>query len=233
MNTHFPSLDFDLGEDIEMLREAVYQFARAEIAPRAAQIDRDNMFPEDLWMKMGDLGLLGITVEEEYGGSNLGYLAHCVAMEEISRASGSVGLSYGAHSNLCVNQIRKNGSEEQKQKYLPRLCSGEHVGALAMSEPNAGSDVVSMGLKADRDGDDYVLNGSKMWITTRRRFRGHHGIHCRTRNRGLPPGRETRQARDAWLEYLPPVLRGRPRARGQYPGHGKRGSARADVRPRL
>jgi isovaleryl-CoA dehydrogenase len=165
MNTHFPSLDFDLGEDIEMLREAVYQFARAEIAPRAAQIDRDNLFPEDLWMKMGDLGLLGITVEEEYGGSNLGYLAHCVAMEEISRASGAVGLSYGAHSNLCVNQIRKNGTEEQKHKYLPKLCSGEHVGALAMSEPNAGSDVVSMGLKAVRDGDDFVLNGSKMWIT--------------------------------------------------------------------
>ncbi|MCU0989931.1 MAG: isovaleryl-CoA dehydrogenase [Xanthomonadales bacterium] len=165
MNTHFPSLDFNLGEDIEMLREAVYQFARAEIAPRAAQIDRDNLFPEDLWTKMGELGLLGITVEEEYGGSHLGYLAHCVAMEEISRASGAVGLSYGAHSNLCVNQIRKNGSEAQKRRYLPRLCSGEHVGALAMSEPNAGSDVVSMGLRADRDGDDYVLNGSKMWIT--------------------------------------------------------------------
>jgi isovaleryl-CoA dehydrogenase len=165
MNTHFPSLDFNLGEDIEMLREAVYQFARAEIAPRAAQIDRDNLFPVDLWAKMGDLGLLGITVEEEYGGSHLGYLAHCVAMEEISRASGAVGLSYGAHSNLCVNQIRKNGSEAQKRKYLPKLCSGEHVGALAMSEPNAGSDVVSMGMRADRDGDEYVLNGSKMWIT--------------------------------------------------------------------
>ena len=165
MNTHFPSLDFDLGEDIDMLREAVYQFARLEIAPRAAQIDQQNEFPEDLWEMMGDLGLLGITVEEEYGGTNLGYLAHCVAMEEISRASGSVGLSYGAHSNLCVNQIRKNGSEEQKQKYLPKLCSGEHVGALAMSEPNAGSDVVSMSLRADRDGEDFVLNGSKMWIT--------------------------------------------------------------------
>jgi isovaleryl-CoA dehydrogenase len=165
MNTHFPSLDFNLGEDIEMLREAVYQFARAEIAPRAAQIDRDNLFPVDLWAKMGDLGLLGITVEEEYGGSHLGYLGHCVAMEEISRASGAVGLSYGAHSNLCVNQIRKNGSEAQKRKYLPKLCSGEHVGALAMSEPNAGSDVVSMGMRADRDGDEYVLNGSKMWIT--------------------------------------------------------------------
>jgi isovaleryl-CoA dehydrogenase len=165
MNTHFPSLDFDLGDDIDMLREAVYQFARQEIAPRAAEIDRENQFPQELWQKMGDLGLLGITVEEEYGGTNLGYLAHCVAMEEISRASASVGLSYGAHSNLCVNQIRKNGSEEQKQKYLPRLCSGEHVGALAMSEPNAGSDVVSMGLRADRDGDSFILNGSKMWIT--------------------------------------------------------------------
>ncbi len=165
MNTHFPSLDFDLGEEIEMLREAVYQFARSEIAPRAAQIDRDNLFPNDLWRKLGDMGLLGITVEEEYGGTELGYLAHCVAMEEISRASGSVGLSYGAHSNLCVNQIRKNGSEEQKHKYLPKLCTGEHVGALAMSEPNSGSDVVSMGLRADRDGNDYVLNGNKMWIT--------------------------------------------------------------------
>jgi isovaleryl-CoA dehydrogenase len=165
MNTHFPSLDFNLGEDIDMLREAIYQFARAEIAPRAAEIDRDNRFPEDLWPKMGDLGLLGITVEEQYGGTHLGYLAHCVAMEEISRASASVGLSYGAHSNLCVNQIRRNGTEEQKQKYLPKLCTGEHVGALAMSEPNAGSDVVSMGLKAVRDGEEYVLNGSKMWIT--------------------------------------------------------------------
>jgi len=165
MNTQFSSLDFNLGEDIDMLREAVYHFAQAEIAPRAAEIDRANLFPADLWAKMGDLGLLGITVEEQYGGSQLGYLAHCVAMEEISRASASVGLSYGAHSNLCVNQIRRNGNEDQKRRYLPKLCSGEHVGALAMSEPNAGSDVVSMGLKAVRDGDEYVLNGSKMWIT--------------------------------------------------------------------
>jgi len=165
MNTHFPSLDFDLGEDIDMLREAVYQFAQSEIAPRAARIDRDNLFPVELWQKLGDMGLLGITVEEQYGGTHMGYLAHCVAMEEISRASASVGLSYGAHSNLCVNQIRKNASEEQKHKYLPKLCTGEQVGALAMSEANSGSDVVSMGLRADRDGDEFVLNGNKMWIT--------------------------------------------------------------------
>jgi isovaleryl-CoA dehydrogenase len=161
----FPALDFHLGETIAMLRATVQQFAAAEIAPRAAEIDRSNQFPLDLWPKMGDLGLLGITVEEEYGGTHMGYLAHIVAMEEISRASGSVGLSYGAHSNLCVNQIRRNGSAEQKQKYLPKLVSGEHVGALAMSESGAGSDVVSMRLRADRKGDHYVLNGSKMWIT--------------------------------------------------------------------
>ena len=165
MTTQYKSLNFDLGEEIDMLRDMTQQFAAAEIAPRAAQIDTDNNFPEDLWGKFGDLGLLGITVEEEYGGSNMGYLAHCVAMEEISRASASVGLSYGAHSNLCVNQIRKNGSHEQKLKYLPKLCSGEHVGALAMSEPGAGSDVVSMKLRADKKGDRYVLNGNKMWIT--------------------------------------------------------------------
>ncbi|MBK6334476.1 MAG: isovaleryl-CoA dehydrogenase [Betaproteobacteria bacterium] len=161
----FPALDFHLGETIDMLRETVRQFAAAEIAPRAAEIDRSNQFPPDLWRKLGDLGLLGITVEESFGGSAMGYLAHIVAMEEISRASASVGLSYGAHSNLCVNQIRRNGTEAQKQRYLPRLVSGEHVGALAMSEPGAGSDVVSMRLAARRDGDRYVLDGSKMWIT--------------------------------------------------------------------
>ena len=162
---NIPSLDFGLGEDINMLRDAVKAFADAEIAPRAAEIDRVNEFPADLWKKFGDMGLLGMTAGEEYGGTNMGYLAHIVALEEISRASASVGLSYGAHSNLCVNQIRRNGNDAQRQKYLPKLISGEHVGALAMSEPNAGSDVVSMKLRADKKGDRYVLNGAKMWIT--------------------------------------------------------------------
>jgi isovaleryl-CoA dehydrogenase len=165
MMIDYPALNFELGETIDMLRASVRQFAAAEIAPRAAQIDRDNLFPADLWRKMGDLGLLGITVDEAYGGTAMGYLAHIVAMEEISRASASVGLSYGAHSNLCVNQIRRNGTDAQKAKYLPKLVSGEHVGALAMSEPGSGSDVVSMRLRADREGDSYVLTGSKMWIT--------------------------------------------------------------------
>jgi isovaleryl-CoA dehydrogenase len=158
-------LRFDHGETIAMLRESVREFSAKEISPRAAEIDRTNQFPPDLWRKLGALGLLGITVEEEYGGSAMGYLEHVIAMEEISRASASVGLSYGAHSNLCVNQLRRNGSPEQRRKYLPKLVSGEHVGALAMTEPGSGSDVVSMRTRAERRGDRYVLNGSKMWIT--------------------------------------------------------------------
>lgn len=164
-NTLFPSLNFDLGETADMLRESVANFAQSEIAPLANEIDSSNEFPLPLWKKLGDMGLLGITVEEKYGGSDMGYLEHVVAMEEISRASASVGLSYGAHSNLCVNQIRRNGSEEQKHKYLPDLISGEHPGALAMSEPGSGSDVVSMRLRADKKTDRYILNGNKMWIT--------------------------------------------------------------------
>jgi isovaleryl-CoA dehydrogenase len=162
---NLPGLNFDLGETNDMLRDSVRSFAEKDLAPRAAEIDKTNQFPPDMWRKMGGLGILGITVAEEYGGAGLGYLAHIIAMEEISRASASVGLSYGAHSNLCVNQIHRNGSAAQKKKYLPKLVSGEHVGALAMSEPGSGSDVVSMKLRADRKGDRYILNGNKMWIT--------------------------------------------------------------------
>ncbi|MCH7880973.1 MAG: isovaleryl-CoA dehydrogenase [Proteobacteria bacterium] len=163
--THIPSLNFDLGETIDMLRDAVHDFAQAEIAPIAAEIDSSNEFPNQLWPKLGEMGLLGVTVPETYGGADMGYLAHIVAMEEISRASASVGLSYGAHSNLCVNQINRNGNEAQKTKYLPKLISGEHIGALAMSEHSAGSDVVGMQMKAQKQGDHYLLNGTKMWIT--------------------------------------------------------------------
>lgn len=159
------SLNFNLGETVDMLRDAVRDFANAEIAPLAAETDRSNEFPNQLWPKFGEMGLLGVTVPEEYGGSGMGYLAHMIAMEEISRASASIGLSYGAHSNLCVNQINRNGTDAQKRKYLPKLISGEHIGALAMSEPNAGSDVVSMRMRAEKKGDKYVLNGTKMWIT--------------------------------------------------------------------
>ena len=165
MSTHYASLNFGLGDTVDMLRDQVRNFTSQVIAPIAAQVDKDNAFPNDLWPKLGEMGLLGVTVSEEYGGTGMGYLAHVIAMEEISRASASIGLSYGAHSNLCVNQIHRNGTAEQKAKYLPKLVSGEHIGALAMSEPNAGSDVVSMKLRADKKGDHYVLNGAKMWIT--------------------------------------------------------------------
>ncbi|MCH8498612.1 MAG: isovaleryl-CoA dehydrogenase [Marinobacter sp.] len=161
----YPQLNFNLGETVDALRDQVGRFARDRIAPIAAEVDRTNAFPNELWREFGNLGLLGMTVSEEFGGSDMGYLAHVVAMEEISRASASIGLSYGAHSNLCVNQIFKNGTPEQRAKYLPKLVSGEHIGALAMSEPNAGSDVVSMKLRAEKKGDHYLLNGSKMWIT--------------------------------------------------------------------
>ncbi|GHD58988.1 isovaleryl-CoA dehydrogenase [Thalassobaculum fulvum] len=161
----YPTLNFDLGETADMMRDSVRSFCATEIAPRASDIDRDNTFPHDLWRKLGDLGVLGVTVGEEYGGAGMGYLEHCVAMEEISRASAAVGLSYGAHSNLCVNQIRLNGNDEQKRRFLPKLISGEFVGALAMSEPGAGSDVVSMRTRAEKKGDRYILNGGKMWIT--------------------------------------------------------------------
>ena len=163
--SNLPGLNFFLGEESDMLRDSVAGFAAKEIAPRAEEADRTDQFPMDLWRKFGDMGLLGLTVPEQYGGSGMGYLAHMVAMEEISRAAGGIGLSYGAHSNLCVNQINRNGTAEQKAKYLPKLVSGEHIGALAMSEPNAGSDVVSMKLRAEKRGDRYVLNGNKMWIT--------------------------------------------------------------------
>ncbi len=165
ISNEYPTLNFDLGETADLLRASVRSFSDDAIAPRAEEIDRTNAFPRDLWPRLGEMGLLGITVEEEYGGSGMGYLEHTLAMEEISRASASVGLSYGAHSNLCVNQIRRNGTEAQKQRYLPKLITGEHVGALAMSEPGAGSDVVSMRTRAEKKGDRYVLNGTKMWIT--------------------------------------------------------------------
>ena len=231
-------MSFGLGEEIEALRAMVRRFAAEEIAPRAARIDADNEFPADLWEKFGALGLLGITVPEEDGGSGMGYLAHCVALEEISRASASVGLSYGAHSNLCVNQMRRWGTAEQKAKYLPKLVSGEHVGALAMSEPGAGSDVVGMRLRARKQNDGYVLNGNKMWITNgpdastlivyaktdpEAGPRGHHRLHRRARDGGLLDRAEARQARDARLEHLRarlPGLQGALRERARRGGQG-------------
>jgi isovaleryl-CoA dehydrogenase len=221
--SHVATLSFSFGEDVEMLRDTINRFAADEISPRAAAIDQENLFPHDLWRKLGDLGVLGLTVGEEYGGAQLGYLAHIVAMEEISRASAAVGLSFGAHSNLCVNQLHLNGSSEQKAKYLPKLVSGEHVGALAMSEPNAGSDVVSMKLRAEKKGDRYVLNGSKMWITNGGDAdtlvvyaktnpdagpKGHHCFHHRKGLQGSELWHEARQARHARLEHLSGVLRG-------------------------
>jgi isovaleryl-CoA dehydrogenase len=184
---NYPCLGFGLDEAVEMLRRSVQGFATQEVAPRAADIDRDNAFPADLWRKMGNLGLLGITVEEEWGGAGMGYLAHVVAMEEISRASASVGLSYGAHSNLCVNQIRRNGSFEQKRRYLPALIAGEQVGALAMSEPGAGSDVIGMRLRAEKNGDCYILTGTKMWITNGPDA-GIFVVYARTDSSGGPRG---------------------------------------------
>ena len=165
MNTPYPTLNHGLDEELNMLRDTVYQFCQKELAPRATDIYRNNEFPMDLWPKLGALGVLGMTVDEAHGGTNMGYLAHAIVMEEISRASAAVGLSYGAHSNLCLNQIQKNGTPRQREQYLPKLCSGEHIGALAMSEPSAGSDVVSMRLRADKKGDHYILNGNKFWIT--------------------------------------------------------------------
>ena len=234
---NFPALDFHHGETIDMLRATVQQFAADEIAPRAAAIDHDNLFPADLWRKMGDLGLLGITVEEEYGGTAMGYLAHVVAMEEISRASAAVGLSYGAHSNLCVNQIRRNGSEAQKQRYLPKLISGEHVGALAMSEPGSGSDVVSMRLRADRQGS----GASERYRAERQqdvdhqrprggharrlredrsagRAQGHHRVPDRERHEGILHRAETGQARHARLEHVRTRVPGLRSAGREHPG---------------
>ena len=241
-------LDFDLGDSARMLRESVYGFAAEFIAPRAAEIDETNAFPRDLWPRMGKIGLLGITVEEDYGGAGMGYLEHTVAMEEVSRASGSVGLSYGAHSNLCVNQIRRNGNEEQKRRFLPKLISGEHLGALAMSEAGAGSDVVAMRLRADRRGDRFVLNGSKMWITNGPQAGRSGGLRedppgsGKARNIGISRGawiqgilerRQARQARHARFGYRRAHLRRMRGARGEPSRASRRRSEGLDERAGL
>ena len=240
--------NFGLGETADMLRDSVRSFASDKIAPRADEIDRSNTFPRDLWPELGQLGLHGITVEEEFGGAGLGYLEHCVAMEEISRASGSVGLSYGAHSNLCINQIRRNGTDTQKRRYLPKLISGEHVGALAMSEVGAGSDVVSMKTRAEKRGDRYVLNGAKMWITNGphadtlvvyartdpdNEQARHHGVPDRERLPRLLDRAKARQARHARLRHLRAGVPGLRSAGGERARPRWRGLAGADVRPRL
>ena len=241
MTQPLPAFDFGLGETVDMLRDSVWAFAQKEVAPLAAEVDRTNTFPRALWPKLGELGLLGMTVEPEYGGVGLGYLAHCVAMEELSRASPAVGLSYGAHSNLCVNQLRRFGTPEQKQKYLPALVSGEHLGALAMSEPNAGSDVVSMKLRAVAHGDHFVLNGTKMWITNGpgadvlvvyatvdpvARAERHHRVRDRKRLQGFFDRHQARQTRHARIGYVRADLRRLRRAEDA--GARQRGSRRVD-----
>ena len=243
-----PGLKFQLGDDIDALREAVHDFAQAEIAPRAAEIDRTDQFPMDLWRKLGDLGVLGITVDGGVRRRRMGYLAHIVAMEEISRASASVGLSYGAHSNLCVNQIKRNGNAAQKAKYLPKLVTGEHVGALAMSEPNAGSDVVSMKLRADFKGDRYVLNGTKMWITNgpdcdtlvvyaktdpQMGARGMTTFIVEKGMKGFLGRAEARQARHARLAHRRTGVRERRGAGRERARRGRRRREGADERARL
>ena len=247
-NRAMPGLDFGLGEEIDMLRDSVRGFSDDSVAPIAAEIDRTDEFPRHLWPEMGALGLHGITVAEEWGGAGMGYLAHCVAMEEVSRASASVGLSYGAHSNLCVNQIRRNGTEEQKRRYLPKLITGEHLGALAMSEPGAGSDVVSMKLRAEKRGDRYVLNGTKIWITN-----AHYAetlvVYAKTEPEAGPSGITAFLVEKGFKGFRPAQkldklgmrgspdqragLRGLRGAGGERARQGERRRARADVRPRL
>ncbi len=241
-------LTYATNSDTEMLRESVRRFARERVAPLAAEIDESNQFPKQLWKEMGALGILGVTADEAYGGAGLGYLAHCVAMEELSRASASVGLSYAAHSNLCVNQINRHGTAEQKQRFLPKLISGEHVGALAMSESESGSDVVSMKLRAEKRNDRYILNGRKMWITNgpdantavvyaktdlECRCKGHYRLSCRRRHGGVFAVAETRQARYARFQHLRTRFRRLRSAVRESIGRGRWWRSHPDVRSRL